>query len=38
MNDINMMEVTVEDCIDLYEKKGKITVIRCGEIVAFEEE
>lgn len=25
---INLDAVTVQDCIDLYEKRGKITIIR----------
>lgn len=38
MNEINMVEVTVEDCMDMYEKKGKITVISNGCVISFEEE
>ena len=34
---MNLSAVTVEDCIDLYEKKGKETLINDGEIVGFTE-
>ena len=34
---MNLSAVTVEDCIDLYEKKGKETIINDGEIVGFAE-
>lgn len=34
---MNLSAVTVEDCIDLYEKKGKETIISDGEIVGFTE-
>lgn len=28
--------VTIEDCIDMYEKKGKATIIMDGKVVGFE--
>jgi hypothetical protein len=32
---INRNEVTVQDCIDMYEKKDMVTVIDGGKIVGF---
>ena len=32
---MNMAAVTLEDCIDMYEKKGKETVINDGAVVCF---
>ena len=37
-NVIELDEVTLEDCIDLYEKKGIATVINNGKIENFIEE
>lgn len=34
---IEMDNVTVEDCIDLFEKKNKRIIINNGKIVNFEE-
>lgn len=30
--------VTIQDCIDMYEKKGYITVIKNGQVVEFRRE
>ena len=38
MNEINYEVVTIEDCIDMYEKKNKVTVINDGEVIEFVEE
>lgn len=35
---MNLSAVTLEDCIDLYEKKGKETVINDGSVVCFVQE
>ena len=37
-NVIELDEVTLEDCIDLYEKKGIATVINDGRVENFIEE
>ena len=36
-NVIELDEVTLEDCIDLYEKKGIATVINNGRVINFEQ-
>ena len=36
-NVIELDEVTLEDCIDLYEKKGIATVINDGRVINFEQ-
>ena len=36
-NVIELDEVTLEDCIDLYEKKGIATVINNGRVENFEQ-
>lgn len=35
---MNYKEVTLQDCLDMYEKKGKTTVIRNGQVVGFVKE
>ena len=35
-NVIELDEVTLEDCIDLYEKKGICTIIEDGRVIDFE--
>ena len=35
---VELDEVTLEDCMDLYEKKNMTTVINDGRIVNFEKE
>ena len=35
---IELSEVTLEDCMDLYEKKNMTTVINDGRIINFEKE
>ncbi len=32
---MNYENVTIEDCIDMYEKKGKVAVINDGKILNF---
>ena len=32
---IELSEVTLEDCMDLYEKKGMSTIINDGHIINF---
>ena len=34
---IELDSVTLEDCIDLYEKKGITTVINDGRVINFEQ-
>lgn len=34
---INRNEVTVQDCIDMYEKKGMYTVLDGGRVAGFVE-
>ena len=34
---MNLQVVTVQDCIDNYEKKNKVAVINDGEIICFKE-
>ena len=33
---IELSEVTLEDCMDLYEKKGICTIINDGRVINFE--
>jgi hypothetical protein len=35
---MNLENVTVEDCVELYEKKDTITVLNDGKIEKFEKE
>ena len=35
---IELDEVTLEDCIDLYERKNIATIINDGKIINFEKE
>ena len=35
---MNYDEVTIEDCIEMYEKKGKYTIIKRGGVIGFEKE
>lgn len=35
---IELDNVTLEDCLDLYEKKNIVTVINNGRIINFEKE
>ena len=35
---MNREVITIEDCLDMYEKKGKITVIKNGQVVGFKKE
>lgn len=35
---MNLSAVTLQDCIDLYEKKGKETIINDGAVVCFVQE
>lgn len=32
---IELDNVTLEDCLDLYEKKGKVTLIEDGKVTNF---
>lgn len=35
MKQVNEKEITVQDCIDMYEKKDMVTVIDSGRVVGF---
>lgn len=35
---INLAAVTLEDCIDMYEKRGKATLVSAGNVIGFFEE
>lgn len=35
MKQVNEKVITVQDCIDMYEKKNKVTVIDGGKVVGF---
>jgi hypothetical protein len=35
MKQVNVTEITVQDCIDMFEKKNMYTVIDGGKIVGF---
>lgn len=33
---MNTESITIEDCLDMYEKKGQATIINDGKIIGFE--
>lgn len=35
---INFEAVTLEDCIDMYEKRGMVSVVSAGNVVCFTKE
>lgn len=35
MKQVNEREITIQDCIDMYEKKDMYTVIDGGKVVGF---
>lgn len=35
---INYAAVTLEDCIDMYEKRGRATVVSAGVVIGFAED
>lgn len=35
---MNTEIITIEDCIDMYEKKGKAVIINDGKVIGFVEE
>lgn len=35
---MNLEEITIEDCIDMYEKKGQAVIINDGKVIGFVEE
>jgi hypothetical protein len=35
---MNKEIITIEDCIDMYEKKNEVTVINAGQVVEFKKE
>lgn len=34
---MNMENITVQDCIDMYEKKGQAAFINDGQVLGFEQ-
>lgn len=32
---MNLEVITIQDCIDMYEKKGQATIINDGKVVGF---
>lgn len=34
---MNMKAITLQDCIDMYEKKGQAAVINDGQVLGFEQ-
>ena len=34
---MNMKAITLQDCIDMYEKKGQAAVITDGQVLGFEQ-
>lgn len=36
--EIITIEITIEDCLDMYEKKGQSVVINDGKVIGFVEE
>lgn len=36
--DINIEEITIEDCIEMFEKKGCSTIANDGKVVGFVQE
>lgn len=35
---MNLENVTIQDCLDMYNMKGNITIINDGKVVGFESE
>lgn len=35
---MNTREVTLQDCVDMHQMKGKCSVINDGEVIGFEKE
>lgn len=35
---MNYENVTIQDCLDNYEMKGKVTIIKNGQVVEFRKE
>lgn len=35
---MNLEEVTIQDCLDMYNMKNNITIINDGKVVGFESE
>ena len=35
---MNLEKVTLQDCIDMHEKKGCVTIINDGKIIQFQKE
>lgn len=36
--DINLEQVTIEDCLEIFDKKDIITIIQAGKVVGFAKE
>lgn len=35
---MNLEKVTVEDCVELFYRKGKVAIINDGQLIGFQEE
>lgn len=35
---MNNENITIQNCLDMFEKKGRITVIENGQVIAFRRE
>lgn len=35
---MNIEKITLEDCLDLYEKKGIVTILKDGKVIGFQKE
>lgn len=35
---MNLETVTVEDCVELFYRKGKVAIINDGQLIGFQEE
>ncbi len=33
---MNYEEITIQDCLDMYEKKRQVAIIENGQVIAFE--
>jgi len=38
MEKVNLEAVTIEDCIDMYQKKNKCVILNDGKIIEFSED
>ncbi len=36
--EINPEAITIDECLDMWKKKDKVTIIKSGQVVGFEKE